>query len=179
MLVFFCVLPLNSSSYKFLSYPINQSSILCRESKFTQCWRWVCHSNAHLLKHKPVHFSIQVDLIQEITQDGVIECLKELVSAKGPGYRKLSVQVVGASDPDAGTPPTLDALLGECCSASSYNIFLYYPSLVWKSSCAILLYKIKWSIKKREPYMWCITEVRASSFNWFFLNFSLPVQYFF
>lgn len=55
----------------------------------------------------------QVDLIQEITKEGVIKCLKELVGAKGPGYRKLSVQVVGASNPEAGSPPSLDTLLGQ------------------------------------------------------------------
>ena len=56
----------------------------------------------------------QVDLIQEVTKEVVIECLRELVSAKSPNYRKLSVQVVGASDPEAGTPPSLDALIGQC-----------------------------------------------------------------
>lgn len=55
----------------------------------------------------------------------MIECLKELVSAKESGYRKLSVQVVGASDPEAGTPPTLDALLGGFLTVSSFSLFIY------------------------------------------------------
>ncbi|XP_063845990.1 nardilysin-like [Scylla paramamosain] len=53
----------------------------------------------------------QVDLIQEFTHKEVVECLQELMNAKSPNYKKLSVQVVGASDPEAGAPPSLDALL--------------------------------------------------------------------
>ncbi|XP_042887210.1 nardilysin-like isoform X2 [Penaeus japonicus] len=56
----------------------------------------------------------QIELIKDITRDSVAECLENLVSDKNnEGYRKLTVQVVGASNPEDGTPPALDGLLGE------------------------------------------------------------------
>lgn len=85
-----------------------------------------------LLSAVPSSISLQVGLIQELTQEAVIECLRELVSPEGLTYRKLSVQVVGASDPEAGTPPSLDALLGECPDIS-FNLSSCPLTLIYKS----------------------------------------------
>nr|XP_053649483.1 nardilysin-like [Cherax quadricarinatus] len=56
----------------------------------------------------------QIELIKDITHKSVIECVQDIISSKdNPGYKKLSVQVVGASKPEDGTPPSLENLLGQ------------------------------------------------------------------
>ncbi|XP_069175846.1 nardilysin-like [Procambarus clarkii] len=56
----------------------------------------------------------QIELIPNITHKSVMECIKHISSHKdNPGYKKLSVQVVGAANPQEGSPPSLENLMGK------------------------------------------------------------------
>lgn len=67
--------------------------------------------NGNLMK--VISYLPKIELIKDITRDSVAECLESLVSSKtNKEYRKLTVQVVGASNPEDGTPPALEGLLG-------------------------------------------------------------------
>ncbi|XP_071521407.1 nardilysin-like [Panulirus ornatus] len=56
----------------------------------------------------------QIDLIKNITHESVIECIKQIISSKdNPGYRKLSVQVVGAANPKEECSPSLEIFMGQ------------------------------------------------------------------
>lgn len=66
----------------------------------------------------------QIDLIKEITKESTLAHLQSVVSSKdNPRYRKLSVQVIGASSPEGGATPSLD-----CVTDHSPEVVLIGPN---------------------------------------------------
>lgn len=65
----------------------------------------------------------QVELIKLITRESTVAQLQKVLSNKdNPSYRKLSVQVVGSTNPENGVPPSLD-----CFTDYSTNMKLVGP----------------------------------------------------
>ncbi|XP_068246780.1 nardilysin-like [Palaemon carinicauda] len=54
---------------------------------------------------------LQVELINQITRESTVSQLQKMLASKdNPSYRKLSVQVIGSTNPENGVPPSVDCL---------------------------------------------------------------------